>query len=302
MPQPKSVDVALNVYGKPYLTAVTVLSLMKQSGKWIDKIYFVEERKQPPGTDLTVLKRLLKPYKVVYYRPWFYLGVDNILISRRRQLLPFAPFRHAVRYQYAWEKTDKSRLFITHNDVLYTDDLVGAYLDNIGDAIGIGKVGQCWNCPAYKEGLCNGDRYTHYRPGVAEVEALYQKHGDPRGGNYQNMLRDGQGWTLPECRLNEYACMVNLDVARPLTMPRGPALPFCLFGYIDLNTEWFREVNLRGYHPVNFDYDPYASHSWVNNINNGHRALSDQTIYDAEEQQAYELLRSEFGFTNEQLA
>jgi len=300
MLQPKSVDVAINVYGKPYLTAVTLLSLMKQSGNWIDTIYVVEERHQPPQTDLTLLKELLKPYKVVYYRPWFYLGIANVLVSKRRHLLPFAPFRHSVRYQYAWEKTNKSRLFITHNDVLYTDDLVKAYLENVGDSIGIGKVGQCWNCPAYKEGVCDGDRYQHYRPSAAEVEALYQKHGDPRGGNYRNMLTDGIGWPLPECRLNEYACMVNLDVARPLTMPKGSALPFCLFGYIDLNTEWFREVNLRGQHPVNFDYDPYARHSWVNALNNGHRALSDRTIYDAEEEIARQYLETEFGVSTQQ--
>ena len=302
MPLPKSVDVAVSVYGKPYITAVTLLSLLKQSGQWIDTIYFMEEREQPAGTDLAFLKRLLEPYKVVYYRPWMNYGYRNMLTDKRRYLLPLPPFRQAIRYQYAWEKTDKTYLFITHNDVLYTGDLVKEYLDRIGDHIGIGKVGQCWNCPAHKEGLCNGDRYTQYRPDVAEVEALYEKHGDPRGGNYKRQLAAQGAWPLPECRLNEYACLLNVDKARPITQPIGKARPFGFFGNIDTSSEWFKDISQMGYTVANVNYDPFASHSWVNAINNGHRALSDRTIYDAEEQQAYDLLRSEFGFTKEQLA
>ena len=98
MSAPKSVDVAINVYGKPYLTAVTLLSLLKQSGKWIDKIYFVEERRQPAGTDLAFLKRLLTLYEVIYYRPWMNYGYWNMLTDKRRYLLPIPPFRKAIRY------------------------------------------------------------------------------------------------------------------------------------------------------------------------------------------------------------
>ncbi|MBO0938777.1 hypothetical protein J2I47_19655 [Fibrella sp. HMF5335] len=302
MPTPNSVDVAVSVYGKPYITAVTLLSLLKQSGQWIDTIYFIEERQQPEGTSLAFLKRLLKPYNVVYYRPWMNYGYRNMLTDKRRYLLPIPLFRRSVRYQYAWEKTDKAHLFITHNDVLYTDDLVKAYLDHIGDGLGIGKVGQCWNCPAYKEGLCNGDRYTHYRPDVAEVESLYAKHGDPRGGGYKRQLAAQGAWPLPECRLNEYACLIDMTKARSITQPEGAARPFGFFGNIDTASEWFKDINHMGYTVTNFDYDPYASHSWVNAINNGHRALSDRSIYEAEEAIARQYLQTEFGLTAAQLA
>ena len=151
MPQPNFVDVVISVYGKPHITAVTLLSLLKQSGQWIDTIYFTEERAQPAHTDFSWLKKLLTPYNVVYYRPWVNYGYRNLNESRCRHLLRLPLFRHSLRYQYAWEKTNKSHLFITHNDVLYKADLIGAYLDHIGTGIGIGKVGQCWNCPAFKE-------------------------------------------------------------------------------------------------------------------------------------------------------
>lgn len=300
MPQPNSVDVAISVYGKPHITAVTLLSLLRQSGQWIDTIYFIEEREQPEHTDLSWLKMLLTPYKVVYYSPWVNYGYRNMNESPRRYLLSLPLFRHSLRYQYAWEKTDKSRLFITHNDVLYKADLVGAYLDHIGDTIGIGKVGQCWNCPAFKESLCDGDRYASHRPSKEEVVKLYDRHGDPRGGSYRKQLDKQGSWPLPECRLNEYACLVNMEKARPATQPYGNAQPFGFFGNIDTGSDWFHEVSHQGFSVTNFDYDPYATHSWVNALNNGHRALADRSIYDTEEAIARQYLETEFGVNSYQ--
>ena len=129
MTEKRTVDVAINVYGKPYQTAITLLSLLKHSGQWIDKIYFIEERKQPANTDLRFLYTLFGD-RLIRFRPSFWLWTNPF---KRRFLLKFSAFRHAIRYQYAWEKSDKQYLLITHNDVLYTDDLVGAYLQNIGD-------------------------------------------------------------------------------------------------------------------------------------------------------------------------
>lgn len=295
MPQPHSVDVAISVYGKPNITAVTLMSLLKQSGQWIDTIYFIEERKQPEHTDYAWLKEWLKPYKVVYYRPWVNYGYKNMNESPRRHLLPLPALRQSLRYQYAWEMSDKNKLFITHNDVLYKRDLIGAYLNHIGDGIAIGKVGQCWNCPAFKEGICDGDRYLDYRPSKAEVVQLYTRHGDARGGSYQKQLDKQGAWPLPECRLNEYACLIDLEKARPATNPYGKAQPFGFFGNIDIASDWFSDVIHQGFSVTHFDYDPYAAHSWVNAFNNGHRALSDRVIYDTEEEIARQYLETEFG-------
>ena len=52
----KLVDVAINVYGKPYQTLATLKTLMLHSGKHIDKIYFIQESKQPPwGANIDIV-------------------------------------------------------------------------------------------------------------------------------------------------------------------------------------------------------------------------------------------------------
>ena len=43
----KSVDVCINVYGKPWQTLCTLKSLMQHSGHHIDKIYLIKEHRQP---------------------------------------------------------------------------------------------------------------------------------------------------------------------------------------------------------------------------------------------------------------
>lgn len=295
MLKPNSIDVAISVYGKPYITAVTLLSLLKHSGQWINRIYFTEERQQPAGSDLSQLKKWLKPYNVVYNRPAMHYGYRNMVEDPRRHLLALSPFRRAIRYQYAWEKSLSQYLFVTHNDVLYKGDLLKIYVESIGDGVGIGKVGQCWNCPAFKENLCDGDRYLIYRPAEPEVVQLYEKHGDVRGGQYKKQLARQGAWPLPECRLNEYTCLIDLKKARKATKPFGKAQLFGLFGTIDSGSEWFSDISHQGLSVTNFDYDPYATHSWVNALNSGNQALSDRSIYDAEEEIARHYLQTEFG-------
>jgi hypothetical protein len=301
MPPSKCVDVALQVYGKPYQTAITLLSLLRQSEQWIDTIYFVTERRQPPKTCFRFLRKLLEPYKVVYHTPLFYLQWFNMTTSAGLHFLPFGPFRRSIRYQYAWERSESPYLLVLHNDVLFTDDLVGAYLRTINNHVGIGKVGQCWNCPAFKDDKCSGDRYAAYQPSFEEVGILYGKYGNLRDTPFTQAISPGAAWPLPECRLNEYASMFNMAVARPVTMPLGKAHPVGMFGPIDIGTAWFQEVNRMGLRVANFDYDPYASHAWASGINNGHRALANRELYDREEQQAYDMLREQFGLSEDDL-
>jgi hypothetical protein len=294
MPTPPLIDAAISVYGKPYQTAVTLFSLVKHSGQWIDKIYFTEERKQPAGTDLKPLKRALRQLgkRIVYYRPWFWFWYNNELQHPRLLRLPW--FRQAIRYQYAWEKTDKNHLLVMHNDMRFSGDLVGAYQSEIGENAGIGQIGQCWNCPAYSAQFCDPTRYQQYRPTHAELEALTQTQPVPRPHLYEMTRPPAPAWPLPECRLNEYVALLNLKVAKPLVMPRGPMLPFGLYGGYDTGILWFRQMNQAGYAFKHLDFNSWATHAWANGINSGHRALFDQSIYQAEEEQARTVLEEEF--------
>ena len=70
-----TVDVAINVYGKPYQTAVTLLSLLKHSGQHLNKIYFVVEPEQPRKESFEFLLDALGD-QVVRYTPQHWLWVE----------------------------------------------------------------------------------------------------------------------------------------------------------------------------------------------------------------------------------
>src|SRR5262249_32644052 len=152
-------DVAISVYGKPFQTAVTLLSLIRHSKDHINKIYFIKEAKQPRDEDFRFLLDLLGE-RVIVHIPKYWLWVKPLDPSK----IGNVGYRHSIRYQFAWEHSVANYLYVTHNDVLYTGDLVGSLLAQIGSYVGIGQIGQCWNCPAFAEKLCRGDKYLEYRP------------------------------------------------------------------------------------------------------------------------------------------
>ncbi|MHA8100064.1 hypothetical protein VR479_12270 [Aquirufa aurantiipilula] len=289
----QKVDVAVNVYGKPYQTAVSIWSLMKSSGKHIQQIYVTLEKSQPEGFDETLLRSLLEGLPIIYFKPKFFFGWWE---GRRKGLinkilLYFKDYRYSIRSQYPWENSRATWLFMMHNDMLYTGDLIGHYLANIGDAMGIGQVGQCWNCPAFGE-LCDGNRYWDFRPSMDELKALYQSRPEGRAVAH-GLVQEGQlSWPLPECRLNEHAALINLVKARPLTSPLGPVAPIGLKNSLDNGIPWFQGMTLRGHKMVNESYMPFAKHAWTNDTDCGHASLFDKNMYDREEEMAkYELAK-----------
>ncbi|MCE6989336.1 hypothetical protein [Dyadobacter sp. CY323] len=290
-PEKGSVDVAVSAYGKPYQTAVTLLTLMKHSGQWIDKIYFVEEKKQPEIVSYKFLYKIFTG-RIIRYKPLFWFAYDRIGTKLRR----IGVYRRAIRYQYAWEKTNKKYLLLIHNDMYFKDDLVGQYLMNIGDHTGIGKVGQCWNCPAHSAGRCSGENYLQYRPDYNEIMEMSAQYPGPRSPVYEAYIDRNTPWPLPECRLNEYVSMINIKKARPATAPFGKATPIGSNNAIDTGVEWFRDVSRMGHTFRHFDYEPYATHSWVSLRNSGHEALFNSELYKYEESVALQCLMDEFNY------
>ncbi|PWJ59442.1 hypothetical protein CLV98_102275 [Dyadobacter jejuensis] len=288
------VDVVMNVYGKPYQTAVSILSLLKHSGQWIDKIYFIEEKKQPHGANFDFIKEMLGD-RLVYFKPKFWWYVRNQM--EWRQLFRLPMFRHSIRYQYGWEKSDKDYILIMHNDVYVKGDIVGQYLEEIGGHIGIGKVGQCWNCSGLKAGVCSGEKYLSYRPTIAERDELFRNTPpmEERILVHQAFCKpEGPAWPLPECRLNEFMTLINLKMAKPLVWPKGPSTPFGLYNF-ELSVEWFRDMLSRGYYPKHLDFDPWVTHGWASELGSGHGALLKEELYWREEEVAQNVLKEEFG-------
>lgn len=282
------VDIAINVYGKPRQTAVTLLSLLEHSGMHISRIHFTRERNQPFDADFEPLLKHLGD-RAVQHVPRFWLGARP---QRSKWLMHFGSYRHSLRYQHAWETSKASHLFITHNDVLYKGDIIGAMLDRINGHVAIGPVGQCWNCPASFAKRCSPERFMNYRPSHAEWQKLAQEHRGPRAAHYERVVDPKRSWPLPECRVNEWSMLVDLERARPLTMPHGKAVPLGALYGLDIGTQWFHDVLNAGATVEHFDIAPYATHAWASGTGGGHAALSDRAAYDQEEAKAARWLQA----------
>ena len=302
----ETVDVAINVFGKPRQTALALLSLLKHSNGRIQKIYLLIERGQPhyDAVDMSFLARLSPKIQIIIPQLW--LKLDAMDMSR----LHDREYRHSIRYQYAWERAEAGCLLLMHNDVYFKADVIGPLLDALGDACAVGRIGQCWNCPANREHIvaelgvnggqpCVREHYDAFRLSFAELDAMYRlvRH---YGEHFRNFLPRWSDeirqhpWPLPECRVNEVCCLINLDVARKATMPTGRARPFGAYvsagsHNMDIAVAWFRDMHLQGYRARHFDTTPYVEHFI------GHGRLFDEAEYHRAEDKAEAILRTEFG-------
>jgi len=284
-----AVDVAINVYGKPFQTAVTLLSLVKHSGTHIGKIYFVVEPKQPRRENFQFLFELLGDRLAIHTPKYWHWYKPSEAANYHDD-----DYRRSIRYQFAWEMSDANYLYITHNDVLYMGDIIGAFLENIGGCVGIGHVGMCWNCPAHKSGMCGREKYFQYRPTYDEVMDLARRYPPPRGADYSAHIDETNPWPLPECRLNEWAALVDMRLARPLTVPIGDAPPLGAMG-LDIGTQWFRAMSLTGLRFQNYNFYHLARHGWTADEPNGHSANFNEDLYENGEVMARETLIRDLG-------
>ncbi|MCG2720609.1 MAG: hypothetical protein L6290_01125 [Thermodesulfovibrionales bacterium] len=255
----KTVDVAINVYGKPYQTLAALKTLMLHSGEHIDRIYFIQERKQPPwGANFDIV--LQKFENIELFVPEHFLFV----YYTERAQYKNKDYRLSIRYQYAWENTDKNYLYITHNDMMYTDDIVGAMLKVLrnGEYVGVGQIGRCWECPAFHGKKCSGDTYLHYTPTYEEVLALTEKYPHKKSQEHDALIDRTHPMPLPSCRVNEWACLINLEKVQHEVVPFGIVDPFGAMIGIDTATQWFRDLTVKGFRFKNMDIDKYCRHGW----------------------------------------
>lgn len=278
----ETVDVAVNIFAKPFQTALSLLSLLRHSGLHVGRIWLQYE---PFGSQYDYVS----PYVAAQYlhgvigdrlcvfQPEHWLDLNAPDLSRLHE----RDYRLGIRYQFAFEHSQSRRLFIMHNDVLVLGDVIGLLLENMGEAVAVGHLGQCWNCPAAHTDLarvvmgrtpCNSLSYLDFRPSYDQLQALYaqaQSRGvfaRPYDQGFEGIF-DQQPWPLPECRVNEWACLINLEQARPLCMPHGPELPpgaFRQCGPICLDTgvEWFRGMHRHGLFARHVDISRHIKH-WV---------------------------------------
>ena len=286
----KRVDVAINAYGKPYQTLVTLKTLTAHSGQHIDKIYLVLEKEQPPwGVDFKVV--LDKFDNIELFVPEHFLFV----YYTEREKYEDRGYRLSIRYQYAWEQTDKSYLYVTHNDMLYKADIIGEMLRVLdqGEYVGVGQVGRCWECPAHQGGTCSGDTYLEYAPTYEEVMELSKLYPHKKGKEHDSLIDREFPMPLPSCRLNEWACLVNVEKIRQEVVPLGTTDPFGSMIGLDTATQWFRDLVLKGYKFKHMELSNYCRHGWGKFL--GHETSCNSDYYTKAEDEAKEFLEDVLG-------
>lgn len=301
------IDVLINVFSKPFQTALSLLSLLRYSEKYIDKIYFHEEpatsefEKHSHNKILDILKD-----KVIYYKPKHWLELNAV---DEQRILTDEAYRLSVRYQYGWEHTDKKFVLIIHNDIEVTNDVVSAMLDKIGDSTAIGEIGQCWWCPAGQNNFCNSEKYTEFRPKYHQLMYIYNQNMDYTKRRAYNLgLRQefqDNPWPLPECRVNEWCMLVNIEKARRDTIPFGNATPLGAFVAsgakigttwdddvtLDVGVKWFRDLNHMGHTFTDFPVEEYIIHD-----RRGNPALFSPELYVTNEIKAKMKLKTNYSY------
>jgi hypothetical protein len=95
--------------------------------------------------------------------------------------------------------------------------------------------------------------------------------------------------------VNEWSVLIDLEKARPATMPIGSAIPFGALCGLDIGSQWFHDVIRQGLRIKHVDITPYAQHAWASATGGGHAALSDRKVYEREEDKARELIKERYG-------
>jgi hypothetical protein len=271
----EKVDVIINVYGKPYQTLCTLKSLMEHCESHIDMIYFINERYSLFNDDAIWITKCFS--NIDPYIP----PVNHEFNPRKeREYYNDKINRWSLKYQYGLEKSDKKYVFVTHNDILYTGDIIGEMLSQIEDNVGIGLIGQCWNCPANSAGVCNGDKMNKYNPTYTDVLELMRNYIAPRTSTSNVDMEHPM--PLPECRLNEFACIIDRETTVKECWPNGDTPLFgSLNGIhgVDMGCEWFRSMVLKGYKFQNYDIYKTSQHGYFSPINSGLITQKDETLY-----------------------
>jgi len=275
----KSVDVCINVYGKPWQTLCTLKSLIKHSGHHIDKIYLIKERVQPYRSNIDFIFKFFE--NLIVYSPIrheFWSESTNLTNEKER---------HTIRYQYGIEKSDKKYIFLTHNDVLYTGDIISDMLSKTEGKAGVGQIGQCWNCPANHIGMCSGETFYEWQPTYDEVMNLPL----PFSRTNKELIDAKFPKPLPECRLNEWACLLDREILIKEQNYQDKNSIFGLANAVDIGCSWFKYMTIKNYRFSHYK-QKYDHGYWAKNP--GHTALNDKALYQSSEKEARKYFYTHF--------
>lgn len=268
----EKVDVAVCSYKKPESLIYTLFCIKEYCGNIIDTVYIHDDYSNDGTIDFYKDEKFLEaiaPIKIKIRENKKHFGAFKTistpklqeLVATQKSLIIDGPEtilsddENDVRYQWAINSTDKKYLFIVHDDIKISDNIVELYLKTIQGnqnmAI-VGDLGQCYRC--FDSSKCNpefimqGNRPHGYWP-----LTTYELIPYPRA-----FKRD--------CRINEWCCMINVEIARKLSIENN-----CYFGNCenggDTGVYWFDKIVELGYDfadpiPKGEDRIRYYQHMW----------------------------------------
>jgi hypothetical protein len=298
-------DVCINVWGKPFQTAVAVNSLAALNADIIGKIYLIIEKTQPASFRLeTMMEHITCVDRLVIHHPSFYLSPNELAdlgrFKRDRE------YRHSIRYQYAIEESSSQWLLLIHNDVLFTSSLHPTlqHLQNQGEHLfGAGDVGQCWNCPLPPH--CSGEKLSMNLAkntlSPQSIKDLVNSQAQVRTYARRSAINFESPFPMPECRLNEWFAFLNLrvlkDISEQMYVPPFGAYTWNKAGSYtnDIGEDWFRCMIKSGCEFCHFDHSEFMVHGPFRgnpSIPAGHSSYLSRNLYDFEEASALEFLSS----------
>lgn len=278
------IDAIINAYGKPWQTLCTIQSMIEHSGGHIDKIFLIREKEQPyddhADREIWRLKGL-ENIQLVFYTPRWHVFQNHDITEEEASN---KEYRYGIRYQYGIEHSNKKYVLVSHNDVLYQNDIVGKMILDLPsgyNTAGIGHIGQCWNCPGEAHDKCTSEKFGTWVPTFEDIVDL----GIPHVRTHANSIDRDHPFPLPECRLNEWCAIINRDTCMKECKPVDDTPLFGSNAGLDTACGWFKSLYLKGYKFKHFDINKYVYHGyWARN--SGYPTQLDRDKYFVAEEEA----------------
>jgi len=271
------IDVAIQSYKKPELLLYTLLSLYKHSSEHIDTIYINDDSGEDSERIVKIYQseqflQLFRDWKIKvrknirrtgwwqalvkdqmpkYISPFYFIYRASICLLKTGHIFTN---RHDIRYQWAFDFTNKKYVYVLHDDVIFNKDIVGLYIyeaEKMKNPGIIGDLGQCWRCPhSNGNSACSPEKIMNgYRP----------SRNWPKTSNAYNGSRRA-------CRINEWSALIAVEAIKYIEQKEH-----VFFGnyddFGDVGAYWF-DMCIKN----NFDFlDPlptieqrrsYYTHGW----------------------------------------
>ena len=228
----EKVDVAIQSYKKPESMIYTLLSLKKYCGDLIDTIYINDDCSGGNVVDYYNSKKLIeymKPINLKIRTNTQSSGYNITLLTKdmwkrktfieKTQLIGYKAIKRLkfhetsdnVRYQWAINNTDKKFLFLIHDDIKFFDNVLKLYLDIISKNDNMAIIGDLGGCEDCEFGPCGKDCSPE-----KILKGIYPIKTYPITGKRKNVLLRLLGRSNRHCRINEWCCVINVDITRKI--------------------------------------------------------------------------------------